>query len=162
MKEIIKNYRNNIKNRIKSLIGNPNEDLEQEVFIKMWRNIGKYKEQGKFKQWIDTITSNICKDFLKSSSTKESKLSDGEDKLEIIKDKKASPEKKLIKKERQKMIISAIDSLKPNYKNAIILYDMKGLSYEEISKKLNCPVGTVKSRIFNARKQLSEILKDLL
>ncbi|NLF83015.1 MAG: sigma-70 family RNA polymerase sigma factor, partial [Candidatus Gastranaerophilales bacterium] len=56
----------------------------------------------------------------------------------------------------------AIENLKPKFKEVIILYDMKEMSYEEISAKLNCPVGTVKSRLFNARKQLQTELADLL
>jgi aspartate/methionine/tyrosine aminotransferase len=63
VKEIIKNYRNNIKNRIKSLIGNPNEDLEQEVFIKMWRNIGKYKEQGKSNNGLTQLHQTFARFF---------------------------------------------------------------------------------------------------
>ena len=162
MKEIIKTYQNTIKHKIRQLTGTSNEDLEQEVYIKTWKNLGRYKEEGKFKQWINTITYNTCKDFLKSSSHKNQALSDGEDKLVYIKDSKNSPDKKILQKERQKIIADAIEKLKPKLKEVIILSDIKDMNYEEISKKLNVPQGTVKSRLFNARQQLSEVLKDLL
>ena len=147
MKEIIKTYQNTIKHKIRQLTGTSND---------------RYKEEGKFKQWINTITYNTCKDFLKSSSHKNQTLSDGEDKLVYIKDSKNSPDKKILQKERQKIIADAIEKLKPKLKEVIILSDIKDMNYEEISKKLNVPQGTVKSRLFNARQQLSEVLKDLL
>ena len=69
---------------------------------------------------------------------------------------------KFSKKQRQKIILNAIETLPPKQKEVIVLFDMYGLSYEQIAQKINCPQGTVKSRIYNARKQLAEDLKDLL
>ena len=79
-----------------------------------------------------------------------------------IKDKKASPELRLIKNERQKRIMDAINHLKPKFKEVIIYSEIYGYTYEDCAKKFNCPVGTIKSRIYNAKKELAEQLKDLL
>lgn len=79
-----------------------------------------------------------------------------------IKDKKDTPEKNVINLERQKKIIRAIDSLKPKFKEVIMLCEIEGYSYEQCAKKLRCPMGTVKSRIYNAKKELSIKLEDLL
>ena len=79
-----------------------------------------------------------------------------------VADKKTTPELKLIQTERQKQISKAINSLKPKFKEVIMLSEIQNLTYEEISKKINCPVGTVKSRIYNAKKELAEKLKDLM
>ena len=68
----------------------------------------------------------------------------------------------LIRKQRQKRIMNAIDSLKPKLREVIVMYEMQEMSYEEISSKLKCPVGTIRSRLFNARKELSILLQDLI
>ena len=58
--------------------------------------------------------------------------------------------------------MDAVDSLKPKFREVIVMYEMKEMSYEEISEKLKCPIGTIRSRLFNARKELSIILQDLI
>ena len=109
------------------------------------------------------IAKNTSLDYLKSAYTKMFKNSDGEDyTLESIKDKKNSPEDKIINLERQKRIIKAIESLKPKFKEVIIMTEIDGYSYEECAQKLKCPLGTIKSRIFNAKKELALQLEDLL
>ena len=91
------------------------------------------------------------------------KTSDGDDyTLCNIKDNKTSPEDKIINLERQKRIIKAIDTLKPKFKEVIIMTEIDGYSYEECAQKLGCPIGTVKSRIYNAKKELIVLLEDLL
>lgn len=163
MKNIIENYRNNIKTIIKNITGRPNEDIEQEVYIKTWKNLEKYKETGKFKSWINKITVNLCRDYLKSSEFRHSNTHKLEDKsLPEIKDSKTCIESSFLDKQRQKIILEAINALRPKYKEVIVLYEIKELDYDEISKTLKCPIGTVKSRLFNARKELSISLKDLI
>ena len=82
--------------------------------------------------------------------------------LDSIKDKKTSPEDNILYIERQQHIISAIEELKPKLKETIMLCEIQGFTYEEASAKLGCPIGTIKSRIFNAKKELAEKLSDLL
>ena len=145
------------------MTGSSNEDIEQEVYIRTWKNIDKYKEEGKFKSWINTITANLCIDYLRSSYFKHSQNTvTEEDDLIQIRDEKQDIESEFIAKQRQKRIINAIDNLKPKFKEVIIMYEMQEMSYEEISKKIKCPVGTVRSRLFNARKELSITLSDLI
>ncbi len=145
------------------MTGSPNEDLEQEVYIKTWKNLPNYKEKGSFKGWISTITANLCRDYLKSSEyNKTKKITSDETIMDKVSDEVASLEDKIYAKQRQKMIIDAIENLKPKYKEVVIMYEMQGLNYEEISKKLKCPTGTVRSRLYNARKELSVSLQDLL
>lgn len=156
-------YRNNIRKIISNMTGSENEDIEQEVYIRTWKNMDKYKENGKFKSWINTITANLCRDYMKSSYFRHSHNAlTEEDDLIQIKDEKENVESAFIQKQRQKRIIEAIDSLKPKFREVIVMYEMEDMSYEEISEKLNCPVGTIRSRLFNARKELSITLKDLI
>ncbi len=163
MKFIIEKYKNNIRKIISNITGSINEDIEQEVYIKTWKNIDKYKEQGKFKSWINTITANVCRDYMKSSFQKHSsQIKSEEEELIQIKDEKETPESAFITKQKRKTVIKAINSLKPKLREVIIMYEMQELSYEEIAKRIKCPVGTIRSRLFNARKELSIKLKDLI
>lgn len=163
LKDLIDKNKQNVRNIIRLITKETNEDLEQEVFIRAWKNQNKYEERGNLKTWLCTIAKNISKDYLKSSVKKyESNTTADEDIIYSLKDTKATPELKLLSKIRQKKIIQAIDSLKPKFKEVILLAEIEGFSYEEISKKLNIPQGTVKSRIFNAKKELALKLEDLL
>ena len=163
MKDIIEKYKYGIKKIIKNITGSYNEDLEQEVYIKAWKNKDKYSEQNKQASWIYKIAQNTSKDFLKSSYFRNNKSTeDADEKLLFVKDFKQNPEAEFASKLRQKKIIDAIEKLPPKQREVIIMYDMKDMSYEEIAKKLNCPIGTVRSRIYTARKELAESLKELL
>jgi len=162
-KEIIKTNQYSIKNIIKKVTNEENEDLEQEVYLKVWQNSEKYKELGKFKSWILTIAKNLSKDYLKSANFRHSQNSTSDETiLNTIKDTKVTPDKVFANKLRQKRIYNAINELKPKFKEVIILSEIQDMSYEKISEKLNIPLGTVKSRIYNAKKELSEKLADLI
>ena len=161
--EIINANKQNIKSIIKLITKQENEDIEQEVYIKLWKNADKYEERGSLKSWVNTIAKNTSKDYLKSAVVKNEQNSTSDDLVLCnIKDKKRSPEGCVIVNERQKRIIKAVDNLKPKFREVIMLCEIYGYTYEEASKKLNCPIGTIKSRIYNAKKELAEVLQDLL
>lgn len=162
--KLIKNNKQNVKSIIRLITKEEdNEDLEQEVYVKVWKNADKYKEQGSFSSWISTIAKNVSRDYLKSSYRKHQDKTTSEDTvLALVKDNKSTPENKVLKTERQKQITKAIDELKPKFKEIILLCEIEGLSYEDCAKKLKCPLGTVKSRLYNAKKELAEKLKDLM
>lgn len=161
--KVIKTNKQNIKSIIRLITKEENEDIEQEVYLKIWKNSEKYNEKGSIKSWISSIAKNASLDYLKSSYHKVFQASTSDDfVMESIKDKKITPEDKVVRLDRQKVIVNAINSLKPKFKEVIMLCEINGYSYEECAKKLNCPVGTVKSRIYNAKKELAEVLKDLL
>lgn len=162
MKNIIDSYKNNIKTIIQNITGKQNEDLEQEIYLKTWKNLDKYKEQGKFKQWISTVAANICRDYLKSSYFKHSVNSVSTEEMYDLKENKISLEDYIEQKQRRKRVAKAILSLKPKLQEVIVMYEIDGFSYDEIAEKIKCPAGTVKSRIFKARQELSILLKDLL
>ena len=162
MREIIETYKYKIKQIIKNYTGFYNEDLEQEVYIKTYKNLGKYKEQNKFSQWICTIAANLCRDYLKSSKFKLQQNTNSDDEsLEKVK-YKSTPEEEYTLLEQQRITLRAINSLPKKLKEALILYEFEDYSYEQISKKLNIPTGTVKSRINNARSILKEKLRFLI
>ena len=161
--EIIKNNKNNIKNIIRMITKQDNEDIEQEVYIKLWKNSDKYEERGSLKSWVNTVAKNASKDYLKSAVVKnEQNCTADENVLVNIADRKKTPEDGIITTERQKTIINAVDNLKPKFREVIMYCEIYGYTYEEAAKKFNCPIGTVKSRIYNAKKELAEVLKDLI
>lgn len=158
MKQIIEKNKQYVKAIIRKLTGSSNEDLEQEVYIKAWQNLPKYKEEGKFKQWICMITANTCRDFFRSKEFKyKAKESSDEKDLENVSQSK-TPENIINEKQRQKIILKAVDSLSKEHKKVVILFEFEGYTLEEISLKLKVPLGTIKSRLFNARKILKEKL----
>lgn len=162
MKQIIENNKLKIQSIIKKFVGVPNEDLEQEIFMRVWKRLDTYKEQNKFTQWVCTVASNVCKDFVKSKSYKTSSLQIYDENISENIKSTETPEKIFDKKLRGKLILKAVDNLPKKLKQVVIMYEFEGRSYEEISKRLNVPAGTIKSRLYNARKTLAEQLKELI
>ena len=161
--EIIKNNKQNIKNIIRMITKHDNEDIEQEVYIKLWKNSDKYEERGSLKGWVNTVAKNTSKDYLKSAVVRnEQNCTADENVLVNIRDRKKNPEDNIITTERQKRIIDAVEHLKPKFREVIMLCEIYGYTYEEAAQKINCPVGTIKSRIFNAKKELAVVLSDLV
>ena len=162
-KELIKNNQSNVRSIIRLITKETNEDLEQEVYVKVWKNADKYTEKGTFKSWINTIAKNVSKDYLKSAYKRnQDTMTNDDDALISVKDKKLTPELRLITNERQQRILKAVNSLKPKFKETVMLCEIYGYSYEEAAYKLKCPIGTIKSRLYNAKKELAVMLKDLL
>lgn len=161
--EIIKSNKQNVKNIIRLITKQDNEDLEQEVYVRVWKNADKYQEQGSFKSWINTIAKNVSKDYLKSAGFKNSNNTTSDDLAIVnIAEKRNNPEASSLASERQARIIEAIEELKPKLKEVVMLCEIYGYKYEEAAKKLHCPVGTIKSRLYNAKKELAEKLEDLM
>lgn len=162
-KQVVKENQSNVKSIIRLITKETNEDLEQEVYVKVWKNADKYKEQGSFKSWVNTIAKNVSKDYLKSvqKRNQDSLVADDEI-LNTVKDKKSTPELRLITNDRQKRITEAINTLKPKFKEVVMLCEIYGYTYEDAAFKLKCPVGTIKSRLYNAKKELAVMLEDLI
>lgn len=161
--ELIKSNKQNVKNIIRLITKQDNEDLEQEVYLKAWKNADRYEERGNFKSWINTIAKNVSKDYLKSAYFKNSNNTTSDEVvLSTVKDNKQTPESSVLKSERQSRIIDAIEELKPKLRETIMLCEIEGYTYEEAAKKLKCPLGTIKSRVYNAKRELAEKLQDLM
>ena len=161
MKEIIEQHKGLIRSVIKKIVGSYNEDIEQEVYIKTWKSLPDYKEQGKQKSWIAMIAASVCKDYFKSSSYHQSQAEVTNDELLATRAIPASQEKIIDAKARQKIILKAVDDLPAKMRKVIILFEFEDFTIEQIAKKLGEPEGTIKSRLYNARKILAEKLKFL-
>lgn len=161
MKEIIAENKSRIKAIIKKLTGSYNEDIEQEVYIKTWKNLDNYKEEGKFSQWIGALTANVCRDYFKSKQFKiEARQINSDEVLDKVR-VGGRQEEAVDAKTRQKIILKAVDELPRKMRQVVIWFEFEELSYEQIAKKTGEPAGTIKSRLFNARKLLSEKLQIL-
>lgn len=140
------------------------KDMSQEVFIKVYKNIAKFDENSKFYTWLHRITVNTCIDEIRRRKGKETnsiddivEMDEGNLKKQYQSDSK-TPEDKLISKENIENIKAAISSLSENHKMLIILRDIQGLSYLEISEITGISLGTVKSRLARARVHLKDII----
>ena len=161
MEKIITQNRGFIRSIIKKITGSYNEDLEQEVYINTWKNLDNYQEQGNFKSWLAKIAKNVCLDYFKSSTYhQQSKEVCGE---EILQNKAVivNQDKVLDAKARQKIILKAIDELPIKMRKVVYWFEFEDMSIADIAKRLGDPEGTVKSRLYNARKILAEKLNFL-
>lgn len=147
------------------MLGNEEDayDLSQDAFIKAFKNLSKFRGDSKFSVWLYRLTSNLCLDFLRSRkrrptvSTAFTNDEDEERELEIP-DERFSPESVLEKSELRRSVNAALEALPEDYRQIIILREINGLSYDEIAAALSLELGTVKSRIFRARKKLCSII----
>ena len=142
-------------------------DISQEVFIRVFKSIKKFKGQSSFSTWLYRITTNACLDELRKrknnkniiSIDQEIQLEDGEV-FRQIEDDGPTPELVAERNELREIIKEAISKLSDEHKEVIVLRDIQGFSYDDIAEIIKCPQGTVKSRINRARRMLKEILKN--
>ena len=147
------------------MTGNPEDaaDMTQETFIKAYNSLQSFRGDSKFSVWLYRIASNVCLDFLRSRSRKPAvSLSveddEGEETELDIADESQSPELLLERGLTRDAVRRGLQALPPDYKQILLLREIQGLSYEEIADVLQIEVGTVKSRIFRARKRLCTFL----
>lgn len=160
MKEIIERYKSGVKSVIKRITSKYNEDLEQEVFVNVWKNREKYSESGRFRQWINAIAANASRDYMKSKGFKsEQNKADGVFPEDVDAKSFVTPESEFEKFERQKAVSLAISELSPKLRAAIVMYEIDGMSYAQIAEASKCTEGTVKSRLFAARRELFKKLE---
>ena len=138
------------------------QDAAQEVFIKAWTSLGSFRGDSKFSVWLYRITGNVCTDMLRKRKGEVISLTFLDDEgceteLELP-DTGPSPHEALEKKERSASLMKALDSLPIDHRRVLLMRESGGMSYDEIAGELNLDIGTVKSRIFRARKKLCEIL----
>lgn len=144
------------------------EDVTQEAFVKAYRALPSFRGDSAFYTWLYRIGINTAKNFLVSQGRKVPTLQgfDNEDvenfeENSILKEMN-TPESELMSKQIAQTVNQTLDSLPEELRTAITLREIDGLSYEEIATIMNCPIGTVRSRIFRAREAISEQLRPLL
>lgn len=166
---LVLKYQNRVTNIVARYVKNSGDvaDVTQEAFIKAYRALPNFRGDSAFYTWLYRIAVNSAKNYLVSQSRKppasdvdaqEAEFYEGASALHEL----ASPESKLLTKEIETMLLRAIDRLPDELRVAITLREMEGMSYEEISEIMSCPVGTVRSRIFRAREAIDAVIAPLI
>src|SRR5512140_2679009 len=131
------------------------EDLTIEAFGKAFRNLESYTPNFAFSTWLFKIATNNCIDFIRKKQASPSIIDQGPDELDDytinIQSDMPDPEEALINHQKIKQLREVVDQLKPRYRNLIELRYYKEYSYEEISRELNLPIGTIKAQLFRAK-----------
>jgi RNA polymerase sigma-70 factor (ECF subfamily) len=141
------------------------EDISQESFIKAYRSIDSFREESAFYTWLYRITANTAKNYLvskgrrKESSISDLSISENEDFFELPTND--SPEQILMAQSLKETIYDALSGLPEDTRTALSLREFEGLNYEEIAEIMNCPVGTVRSRIFRGREALVNLISPI-
>jgi RNA polymerase sigma-70 factor (ECF subfamily) len=153
---LVSRYKNLVYSIILRMINDNEEanDLAQEVFIKVYKNLDKYYPDFKFSTWVIRITTNHVIDYRRKKVKETVPMEDVEYELSS----NESPEDAYINKEEKQKINNILNTLPDMYKIPIVLYHQQGLSYQEIADIIQEPLSKVKNRIFRGRKMLKEIL----
>ena len=165
---LVKEYEKNVYNLALRMTGNSEDaaDMSQEAFIKAYNSLSSFRGDSKFSVWLYRIVSNVCLDYLRSRTRKptvslSTENDDGEEVELDIADESQSPELLLDRSLTRDAVRRGLAALPPDHREILLLLEIQGLSYEEIAAALGLEAGTVKSRIFRARKKLcSFLIKD--
>jgi len=143
------------------------EDLAQEVFIRAYRALASFRGDSSFYTWLFKIAVNAARNFLAASGRRpvlanvETHVADQMDDPARLRDRD-TPERELMRDQVEQMVMKTLNDLPAEMRTALTLREVDGLSYEEIAKALDCPIGTVRSRIFRAREAIDGQVRPLL
>jgi RNA polymerase sigma-70 factor, ECF subfamily len=166
--ELIRLYKDRIYNYVSRMLRDPTEaeDIAQETFIRAFQSLPSFRGVSSFQTWLYRIAGNLAIDCARRRKRRDHQsmsldepvgAEDGEMVRELP-DPGHGPEGTAEASEIQREVLKAVAELSPKLRPVLVLYDLQGLSYQDIAEILNCPLGTVKSRLFNARAQLKELL----
>ena len=144
------------------------EDVAQEAFIKAYRALPQFRGDSAFYTWLYRIAINTARNWLASNSRRPSTPSsyeneDGEtfDEMDNLTDN-TTPESELASRQIAQTVNKAIEDLPEDLRTAIVLREIEGMGYEDIAQSMNCPIGTVRSRIFRAREAIATKLRPMM
>ena len=169
--EVVARYKTKVYNYLYRMTGSSDdaEDLTQEVFIRMYTSIGSFRSQSSLNTWLFRIASNLCIDRFRRAKNRtaayslDDPIGDGEgETTHEVPDRTYEPQRLLENGEMAEQIQRALAQLPEKLRATLLLHDIEGLPYEEIAQVVGCPLGTVKSRLFNARLQLRQRLSGYL
>src|SRR5437588_9633739 len=160
--ELVRRYQRPIAAYVYRMVGDYDAalDLTQEVFIKVYNSLSRYRSEFKFSTWIYKIAHNVAIDYLRRGSAREQTLSDGPggERAEVAFERRLSPEQESERNERCSEIELVVQTLPHAYRELIVLRHSNDLSYDEIAEVTRLPLGTVKNRLFRAREAMRALL----
>jgi len=166
---LVLKYQQRVIQLVSRYVHNPSDalDITQEAFIKAYRAIPNFRGDSAFYTWLYRIAVNTAKNHLVSKARRsankevEPELAEQFEVDSLLKDPD-SPEHLVLTEEIRQTIVKALDKLPQELKQAITLRELEGLNYQEIAEKMDCPVGTVRSRIFRAREAIDKAIEPLI
>lgn len=165
--ELVLKYEKTVYNLALRMVGDRDDasDMTQEAFIKAYGSLSSFRGDSKFSVWIYRIATNVCLDFLRSKSRKQQVSltvsdDDDEDAQLDIPDPSSAPEQQLMQKMSMQSVEEGLKTLPDKQRQILVMRELGGMSYAEIGAALSLEEGTVKSRIFRARKRLCTFLLD--
>ncbi|HSQ25413.1 MAG TPA: sigma-70 family RNA polymerase sigma factor [Pyrinomonadaceae bacterium] len=161
--ELVRRYQRPIASYVYRMVGDYDAalDLTQDVFIKVYNSLARYRSEFKFSTWIYKIAHNTAIDHLRRHTVRDQIMTSGGDgtRSEIaIESRRLTPEQESEKEERRSEIESVVQSLPAAYRELIVLRHSHDLSYDEIAEVTGLPLGTVKNRLFRAREAMRGLL----
>ncbi|MFN2576492.1 MAG: RNA polymerase sigma factor [Pyrinomonadaceae bacterium] len=161
--ELVRRYQRPIAAYVYRMVGDYDAalDLTQEVFIKVYNSLARYRFEFKFSTWIYKIAHNAAIDHLRRHAVREQTLTgspEGERHEVGIQSRRLTPEQETERKERRSEIESVVQLLQASYRELILLRHSHDLSYDEIAEVTGLPLGTVKNRLFRAREAMRDLL----
>jgi RNA polymerase sigma-70 factor (ECF subfamily) len=166
---LVLRYQHKVVKLVARLLRDPAEaeDVAQEAFVKAYRALGSFRGDSAFYTWLYRIAVNTARNSIASRQRRpldyEADLSESEQTAVASRMRHTdTPEANLLSEEIRTTVNRAVEELPEDLRTAIILREVEGLSYEEIAAAMDCPVGTVRSRIFRAREAIDRDLKPLL
>jgi len=160
--ELVRRYRNPVFAHAYHFVRQREEawDVSQEVFIKAYRALPRFRGESNFKTWLMRITGNQCKDSLKRRKPKAVPLREGLHQNEIPADE-SRPDQTAYAREIGEAIVQLLEAMPFKHRQAFILREFEGLSYQEMARVMGCRLGTVMSRLHHARKRLRKRLIEI-
>ena len=166
---LVLKYQQRIINLVSRFVRNHSDalDVTQEAFIKAYRALPNFRGESAFYTWLYRIAVNTAKNYLAQQSRRPNESDHDVSEIEQIEGsdalkEQATPENLLLRDELQATVLKAIENLPEDLRSAIMLREVEGLSYEEIATVMECPIGTVRSRIFRAREAIDNEMRPLL
>lgn len=166
---LVKKYQHKVVNLVARYVNNQGDaqDVAQEAFIKAYRALATFRGESAFYTWLYRIAVNTAKNYLTSQGRRppssdveadEAEFYRGGESLQEV----STPENLALTDEIKRTVFAAIEALPEDLRTAITLRELEGLSYDEIAVIMDCPVGTVRSRIFRAREAIDKKLQPLI
>ncbi len=166
---LITRHRARVHSMITTIVRNEADawDVSQEVFVRAWRNLGRFRSDSTFTTWLHRIATNCALDWLRRIRTRPVFLADsrpgepdGPTALDNAVATGPSPRAAAENAELRQRINAALERLSPAHRTVLLLKEVEGLKYDEIAKNMQCSIGTVMSRLFHARKNMQRILSE--
>lgn len=166
---LVTKYQHKVAHLVTRYVKNSGDvaDVTQEAFIKAYRALPNFRGDSAFYTWLYRIAVNSAKNYLVAQGRKppandvdaeEADFYDGSDALK----EQNSPERSLMSQQLEKVLFDTVEQLPEDLRMAITLRELEGLSYEDIANVMDCPVGTVRSRIFRAREAIDKVLQPMM